>query len=299
MNEASRWRLALAQKVAPIIAANPKVQAIMLAGSTSRGCADRYSDIELGVFWSSPPTDEERLAPVGPAGGIFWELDPYDTENKIWMEEWGLGGVKMDVRNLTVEEMEHILSSVLEHYDTSLFKQATISALQYAIPLYAPSILERWKARLAHYPPELRQAMVRENLVLYEWCWWVDMLMFRGDWPLVYNSLSEATFQILGVLIGLNSIYHPGFKWMNRLISEMRIVPENLAARINAVFHMEPHVAAQEMKRLVLEVYDLVDRYMSEVSTAEARCLFLRQREQIERPPENINLIIELKKSDP
>lgn len=76
LNEASRWRLAIARKVAPLIAANPRVRAVMLAGSTSRGCADSYSDIEIGVFW---------------------ELDPYDEEKQIWMEEWGLHGLKMDV----------------------------------------------------------------------------------------------------------------------------------------------------------------------------------------------------------
>ncbi len=32
MNEASKWRLELARKVAPIIAANPHVQAVMLGG---------------------------------------------------------------------------------------------------------------------------------------------------------------------------------------------------------------------------------------------------------------------------
>ena len=50
-NQASQWRAALARQVAPFIAANPDVQAIMLAGSTSRGNADRYSDVEIGVFW--------------------------------------------------------------------------------------------------------------------------------------------------------------------------------------------------------------------------------------------------------
>lgn len=57
----------------------------MLAGSASRGCADRYSDIEMGVFWDGPPSDEERMAHIEPAGGMFWELDPYDEVEKIWL----------------------------------------------------------------------------------------------------------------------------------------------------------------------------------------------------------------------
>lgn len=285
MNEASRWRLAIAQKIAPVIAANPKVQAIMVAGSTSRGCADRYSDIEIAVFWSSPPSDEERMAPIVPAGGVFWELDPYDEEHATWMEEWGIGGLKIDMRNRTVEGMERILSDVIDHYDTSSFKQEAISAVQYAIPLYNAPLSERWKEKLAHYPGELGRAMVQENLLFYEWRWWMETLIFRGDVPFFYKELSEATFQVLGMLIGLNSIYHPGKKWLDRLIDEMRIVPANPAVRIKAVFHMEPRLAIEEMKNLILEVYGLIDMHMPEVNTAEARRLLARQRAQFEQPP--------------
>ncbi len=31
-----------------------------------------------------PPTDEERVASIAPAGGVFWELDNYDEEDDIW-----------------------------------------------------------------------------------------------------------------------------------------------------------------------------------------------------------------------
>jgi len=285
MNESSQWRLKIAQQVAPIIAANARVQAIMLAGSTSRGRADRYSDIEIGVFWSGPPSDEERMAHIEPAGGVFWELDPYNPEDKIWMEEWGLGGLKMDVRNLIVEDMEGILTDVVDHYDTSEFKQATISAVQYAIPLYNALLLEQWKTKLASYPEELGRAMVAEHLLLYEWCWWVEQLTWREDWPLVYSSLSEASLQVLAILIGLNHIYHPGFKWLNHLIGEMQIAPLDLPSRVKSIFFVEPLTAIQETRKLVLEVYDLVDKHMPTVDTQEVRKLFLRQRQLFEQPP--------------
>lgn len=45
MNEASRWRFALAERIAASYARNPKVRAIQVAGSVGRGAADRYSDI--------------------------------------------------------------------------------------------------------------------------------------------------------------------------------------------------------------------------------------------------------------
>lgn len=137
MNEASRWRIEVARFVAPIIAQNPKVQAIVLGGSASRGNADSYSDIEIGVFW---------------------ELDPYDSVEDTWMDEWGIGGVKMDMRNLTVEGFERA--------DTTEFKHMAVSAIQYGMALHNSALLARWQARLTPYPKALGQALVRKNLHL-------------------------------------------------------------------------------------------------------------------------------------
>jgi len=288
LNDASCWRLAIARKVAPIIAANPSVRAVMCAGSTARGCADAYSDVEIGVFWSSPPTDAERMAPVAPAGGVFWELDPYDAEYDIWMEEWGLGGLKMDVRNLTVTGIECILADVIERYDTSPFKQATLSALQFAIPLHNAPLIEGWQTRLDPYPEQLGHAMVREHLYLYEWGWWLEQVVSRGDWPLVYSALSEATLESLAMLVGLNGIYHPGNKWLRRLIGELRIAPPEMDKRIDHIFQIgatEPLEAGRELRALTLEVYDLIDAHMPVVDTRDARERFLRDRGRFDAPP--------------
>src|SRR5947209_2177409 len=78
MNAASQWRLALAQHVAGAYAANPNVAAVIIGGSVARGHSDRYSDIEVGVFWRQPPTDEERRSAAEATGGEVHRLYPYD-----------------------------------------------------------------------------------------------------------------------------------------------------------------------------------------------------------------------------
>ena len=60
MNTASQWRVSLARQIVPAYTLNPHVEAVILGGSAARGHADSYSDLELGVFWSHPPTDHER-----------------------------------------------------------------------------------------------------------------------------------------------------------------------------------------------------------------------------------------------
>lgn len=290
MNDASLWRYEVAQYVAPIIARNPKVKAVIVGGSVSRGNADSYSDIEIGVFWSEPPTDTERLAPIEPSGGVFWELDPYDPVEQTWMDGWGMGGVKMDVRNLTLEGFEQYLSDVLENADTTDFKHMAISAVQHSIPLYNPTLIEQWQARITVYPPALARAMVEEHLHLDAWCWWVELLAKRGDLPLFYSSLSAAAKDLLVILMGLNGIYHPGFKWMQRLIGEMTIAPTGLAERIENPFRAEPLQARAIFRDLMLETYDLIDAHMPEVETQEAREAFLKHRKQIHAMPDSLRL---------
>src|SRR5215831_17647677 len=60
LNEASRWRLRLAALAAPAYASDAGVAAVAVGGSTARGCADRHSDVELAVWWSHAPTDDQR-----------------------------------------------------------------------------------------------------------------------------------------------------------------------------------------------------------------------------------------------
>lgn len=285
MNDASKWRWAIARKVAPYIAANPKVAAVILGGSTSRGYADSFSDIEIGVFWHAPPTEQDRTAYIEQVGGQLWQLDPFAADETTWVEEWGLQGLKIDVRNLTVNDTERIVNLVLNEADTNQFRQVLASTLQYCIPLYnSPRILD-WKERLATYPLPVGQAMVQQNINQGNWFWWYSMLVARGDIPAAYGSMSFAANLLLNVLLGLNKIYYPGEKWLDRTTAQFQLAPQNFNARLKACFQIEPAQAAFDFRDLVLEVYDLVDTYMPEVDTATARRDFLYWRQQFSQAP--------------
>jgi len=80
MNEASVWRRALARKIALPYAANPKVSAAAVVGSAAQGNADRFSDIDLAIFWAEPPTDKERRDIVRRVRGRRGPLVPSHEE---------------------------------------------------------------------------------------------------------------------------------------------------------------------------------------------------------------------------
>ncbi len=69
MNELSKAGILLAKHVASAYSDNPKIQAIIVGGSVSRGIADPYSDLEIGIIWSQQPTSGERKKAIDRIGG--------------------------------------------------------------------------------------------------------------------------------------------------------------------------------------------------------------------------------------
>ena len=57
VSKVSKGGLALAEQIVLAHSDHPSIKAVMVGGSVSRGYADRYSDLEVGVFWSDAPTE--------------------------------------------------------------------------------------------------------------------------------------------------------------------------------------------------------------------------------------------------
>jgi Domain of unknown function (DUF4037) len=284
MNEASRWRLGMARKVAPVYtalrpaggaegAANPRVRAVIVGGSVARGYADQYSDVEIGVFWDELATAEELRAAMEQMQGTLWELDPYSGEEDVWYEEYAVAGLKIDLRHMTVARMDEVLVAVIDRADLAEERQQIISSVQSGVALHGAPLVESWQARASRYPDSLARAMVRQYLSLPPW-WSVPMLAERGDLPLVYGAFKEATERIVGALLGLNRVYHPGFKWMNATIAALPLKPPDLSARLQQVFRTEPRMGAAQMQQLVEETFDLAEQQMPDIDLTGARRTF-------------------------
>jgi predicted nucleotidyltransferase len=71
VDETTGWRLALAKEIGASYASNQNAQVVMVAGSVGRGSTDRYSDIEVHVYYAEPPTEAERVAAVERCGGTL------------------------------------------------------------------------------------------------------------------------------------------------------------------------------------------------------------------------------------
>jgi hypothetical protein len=294
MNSASQWRFEYVQPLAQAFAANPQVQAVLLGGSTARGHADRYSDIEVGVFWRQDPSDEERYAAAEQINGDLLRLYPYDPAESVWCDDYMLGrrlpdqprsGILVEVVHYRTAFMERILEEVLQQHDPSPAKQNLIAAVVDGLALHNAGLIEAWKARATHYPDELSLAVVKRYAVIdHFWRW--QMWLERGEnLMMLYQSWAQIEQQVLYVLLGLNKVYSFGFKWLEVLAGRLTWKPERLVERLAMIYQVEPAQGAQQLASLVEETFDLVEQHLPGVDVNRFRAIFRYQRPLWEEAP--------------
>ncbi|HYN90064.1 MAG TPA: hypothetical protein VER55_16135 [Ardenticatenaceae bacterium] len=286
MNEASRWRFEIGQRLGMGYAANPKARVVMVAGSTGRGTADRYSDLEIDVYWSEPPSDDERRAAVAAGGGTLLTL--YDYEEDEWAEEISFGGFHVGTSTFLVETMERYLHEVLEQYSTAENPQMRLSSVLHARTIVGDDLVAQWRARAGAYPTPLVHAMLQENLLFDGFGYGEWMFAARDDAIVLYNIFSRIGRQILGALLGLNRLYlpNPTFKSMDELIAEMVVRPPDLARRLKAAFHVPPLDGVRDLHALIEETFGLVESLHPDFDTTPYRQKVSHRRGEWDQPPD-------------
>lgn len=291
---ASQWRAEVGRPIAASYARNPKVAAAIVGGSTAHGWADRYSDIEIGVFWDEPPTEDDRRGAIKATRAELHRLYAYDEEDEVWSDvafvgrdasgEYGTG-VQIEISSSTVEYTERILDDLVVRHDPSLLKQNYISAVIHGIPVHGEALLEKWRARALPYPRELGVAVVKANAQI-EFLWRMTVFLERGNNQIVvYDTFTGIAKRLYHVLLGLNRIYYAGIKWMHLTLEAMEIAPPDFHHRLQRVFEMPPRTGIEELATLIEEVYALIEREMPEIDIERLRYFFHYNRRAWDEPP--------------
>ncbi len=114
MNQVSQYLLALAkQKIQPYIA-NPQAKAAMITGSTAKGQADFYSDVEMFIYYEQlPPKEELQFARQQNQGSQ--PIRTIDDYNNGWFgESYYIDGVEFQIGCLTIAFWEQDMAMVLQ-----------------------------------------------------------------------------------------------------------------------------------------------------------------------------------------
>ena len=231
--------MAVAERAARAYAGNRKLAALAVAGSVGAGLADRFSDLELDCYWSSPPGDADRTGLIGALGGEltgFWEYDRGDQE---WSEDYLLGDLGVTVSNFLTGTVERFLDDVVLNADTSPVKHMRLAALQRSRPLLGAELITSWRARADTFPGELAAVLVQQALdpeVLTGWAA-RDALASRGDDLAARDLLTRAGHVVVRAVLAVNRVYlpHRQIKWQHHLITGLEVVPERLGGRLESM----------------------------------------------------------------
>jgi hypothetical protein len=263
--------MALAQRVGASYARNPNALVVMVAGSVGRGTADRYSDLELDVYYAEPPSEAERVAAVEGAGA---ELEGLGEDELEWEERFAFDGFPVHTSTFLASTMERFLRQVIEEFSIELEPQTRLFSLLNGVTLKGDEQVARWRARAAHYPEGLQRAMLAGHLDFSQFRYAADMHAARDDGLVLYDLFVATARQLLGALLGLNRIYLPTFEYLKRMdewIGLMALKPPELSARLKRAFRLGPEAGVAELEALVAETIALVDGHVPELDTAPIR----------------------------
>ena len=134
----NRWRLHNAREMSSILASEPQVKAVLLAGAVAAGIADAFSETHLHVFWTELPSIDEQRPVLDKLGGtsVFGleELEPgvpaegyapfrltaipsnTGASSCDAGSDEGRGGYPIELENDTLETTEQCIADVLTNY---------------------------------------------------------------------------------------------------------------------------------------------------------------------------------------
>lgn len=128
-------------------------------------------------------------------------------------------------------------------------------------------------ARLRAYPDSLARSMVKHHLQFFP-IWRVVPRLARRDAELwMRQILIESSFNILGVLAGLNRQYFTAFQFKRTasFIRSLPIAPPALATRLDSLWSTNFPNAALALRELVSETAELVAEHMPYVDLTIVR----------------------------
>ena len=261
-NPHTQWRLDVARKLAEQIRVFPGVQAIVVGGSVARDYADAYSDLELPIFWDELPTDATRLALVDALHGEF--LHGYDgpaLEDQLLID-----GFQVDLWHNTVAAEEVVFKAVLEDYSTDFGDSNFMDTIRACIPLYGDAIIQRWKRQAAQYPDALALKNIQQHISAFDAAQ-LAVLAYRDNPTVFYTAISRLQEAIFLVLLALNRLYFPTFKWMYQVLATMSIKPVDVEQRFRQAFRLPYDDAVQNTTHLLHETLALVECHFPHLDT--------------------------------
>ena len=274
MTPESTYLLRLSKIVALPYTQLPTVKAVMVTGSAAKGLSDRYSDIDMTMYYEESLPDDDALNPIRDGlGGSErrWLLG--DRNSGSFAEAYELHGIEVQIGHTTIASWEKTIALVQEELDVESSAQKALEGTLNCKALYGDAYINQWKERISSYPAALGEAMVKKNLQFFA-IWGLEPHFSTRDATIWYHEiLVEIAQRLVAVLAGLNRLYFTTFQFkrQRRFIEQMAIKPEHFADRLEGLFSAELHSTLTEIEALVSETIALVEIHMPTIDTSTAK----------------------------
>ena len=247
----------------------PGAVCTIITGSAAEGLADEFSDLDMIVYYASMP-DEQQIRSIRQhigGGPLTWSVGAHaDGE---FGEGFRVQGVDCQICHTTLARWEADIARVLCGDEVATPLHKAMSGTLLSIAVSGPELLEKWKDRLQGYSDALVAAMVERHLQFFP-IWGVLARLERRDASLwIRQVLVESSFNLLGVLAGLNRQFFTPFQFKraHAFMSRLRIAPPRLAERLDAIWKFGPEESALELRELVRETVELVRQQLPQIDT--------------------------------
>ena len=243
-------RTALLGQLVQELSALPGVAAIVLGGSYAEGAQTPTSDMDIGLYYRAEDPFRvrevrqvaERIAVQPPTVTGYYAWGPW-VNGGAWIQT-AAGKVDFLYRNLDQVEqtIDEALAGIVRHDFSQqptfgFYSTMYLAETQICRPLYDPhKIIDHLKARVAAYPPLLKQKTVADSL------WSVEFTLLHADTYAarsdVYNTagcLTRCAANLVQALFALNETYCLSDKRALRAISGFAVQPLHFGERLNAI----------------------------------------------------------------
>ena len=274
MTPESTYLISLAERLTQPYTELPSLKAAMITGSAAKGVSDRYSDIDMTMYYAKQlPTEEELTAirhQLG-AGDRRWVIG--NREEGSFAAAYELHGIEVQIGHTLISKWEETIEFVKKAEDVNTTAQKAMEGTLACKALYGDELIDKWKDEISDFPDHLARAMVEKNLQFFA-IWGLEPHFRTRDASIwYYQILVECAQRLVGVWAGLNKLYFTTFQFkrQSRFIKSMSITPDNAAERIETLFTTEMNVAVTDLEALVAETIELVETHMPEVDTSMAK----------------------------
>ena len=243
-------RAALLAHLVGELAALPGVAAIVLGGSYAAGCARPDSDLDIGLYYRAE--DPFRVREVRSVAESVAVDPPTVTGYYAW-GPWVNGGAwihtaagKVDFLYRNLDQVEQTIDEALAGIVRHDFSQQPtfgfysimyLAETQICRPLHDPhGVVAHLKARVAAYPPLLKQKVIADALWSVEFTLLhADGYAARGD---IYNTvgcLTRCATNLTQALFARNETYFLTDKRALAAAANFAVQPQHFAARLEAI----------------------------------------------------------------